>query len=113
MASESDAREDFSDRSRSVREGEGLDGPRLLEYLREHLPGLEGHLEVEQFPAGFSSLTVLRRAGGEEFVLRRPPVGAQIKTAHYMAREFRFLSRLRPVFPKLPRPVLFCEDESI
>ena len=113
MASETDAREDFNDQSRSVREGEGLDGARLSEYLRAHLPGLGGPLEVEQFPAGFSNLTYLVRAGGQEFVLRRPPVGAKIKTAHDMAREFRILSHLRPVFPKVPRPVLFCEDESV
>jgi len=113
MSPETNAREDFNDRSRSVREGEGLDGARLLEYLRAQLPGLEGPLVVEQFPAGFSNLTYLLRAGTQEFVLRRPPVGAKIKTAHDMAREFRILSHLRPVFPKVPRPILFCEDETI
>jgi aminoglycoside phosphotransferase (APT) family kinase protein len=113
MAPETEAREDFSDRSRGVREGEGLDGARLSEYLRGRLPGFGGELEIEQFPAGFSNLTYLLRAGGREFVLRRPPVGAKVKTAHDMAREFRILSHLRPVFPKVPRPVLFCEDESV
>jgi aminoglycoside phosphotransferase (APT) family kinase protein len=113
MASDSDARGDFDDRSRAVREGEGLDGARLLAYLRARLPGLEGPLVVEQFPSGFSNLTYLLRVGGEEFVLRRPPVGAKVKTAHDMGREYRILSHLRPVFPKVPRTVLFCEDESV
>ena len=44
--------------------GEGLDAERLLAYLREHVPDVEGPLEVEQFPAGFSNLTYLVRAGG-------------------------------------------------
>jgi aminoglycoside phosphotransferase (APT) family kinase protein len=96
-----------------VRDGEQLDGAKLSEYLREHVPGLDAPLEVEQFPAGFSNLTYAVRAGVQEFVLRRPPFGAKVKTAHDMAREFLILSRLQTVFPKVPRPVLFCADESV
>ncbi|MBC7932435.1 MAG: phosphotransferase family protein [Rubrivivax sp.] len=101
------------DRPRPVREGEGMDTARLLAYLRERIPELEGPLEVEQFPAGFSNLTYLVRARGRELVLRRPPFGAKIKTAHDMGREYLILSRLRPVYAKVPRPFLFCEDESV
>jgi aminoglycoside phosphotransferase (APT) family kinase protein len=53
------------------------------------------------------------RAGEREFVLRRPPVSAKIKTAHDMSREYFILSHLHPVYPKVPRPVLFCDDESV
>jgi aminoglycoside phosphotransferase (APT) family kinase protein len=101
------------DKPKGVREGEQLDGARLLNYLRGKLPGLDGEVEVKQFPAGFSNLTYLVRVGGREFVLRRPPFGAKIKTAHDMGREFLILSRLRPVFPKVPRPLLYCDDESV
>ncbi len=79
------------DESRPVREGEGFDNARLLAYLGEHNPGLEGPLTVEQFPAGFSNLTYLLRTSNRELVLRRPPVGAKIKTAHDMSREYRIL----------------------
>jgi aminoglycoside phosphotransferase (APT) family kinase protein len=98
-----------------VRDGEQLDAAKLLAYLRENLPGINGPLEVEQFPAGFSNLTYLLRAGGEqrEFVLRRPPFGTKVRTAHDMGREFLILSRLHPVYPKVPRPLLYCDDESI
>jgi len=106
-------REDLLDRPRAVREGEGLDAARLLAYLRGQMPELEGPLEVEQYPAGFSNLTYLVRAGSREFVLRRPPFGAKIKTAHDMGREYSILSRLRPVYAKVPRPLLFCDDESV
>jgi aminoglycoside phosphotransferase (APT) family kinase protein len=105
--------EDLFDRPRPVREGEQLDAARLLAYLREQMPELDGPLEVEQFPAGFSNLTYLVRAGSRELVLRRPPFGAKIKTAHDMGREYLILSRLRPVYAKVPRPLLFCEDESV
>ena len=105
--------EDFIVRSRAIREGEELDSVRLLAYLRERMPDLEEPLKIEQFPAGFSNLTYLLRAGELEFVLRRPPVGAKIKTAHDMAREYKILSHLYPVYKKLPRPLFFCEDETI
>jgi aminoglycoside phosphotransferase (APT) family kinase protein len=46
-------------------------------------------------------------------VLRRPPFGANIKTAHDMGREYRILSALKPVYPKVPRPLLYCPDASV
>jgi aminoglycoside phosphotransferase (APT) family kinase protein len=109
-------REELLDGPAAVRAGEQLDAARLLEYLRARLPELEnfgGPLAVEQFPAGFSNLTYLVRAGGREFVLRRPPFASKVKTAHDMGREFLILSRLRPVYAKVPRPLLFCEDASV
>jgi aminoglycoside phosphotransferase (APT) family kinase protein len=103
----------LSDESWPVRDGEQLDEAKLLAYLREKLHGLDSPLVVEQFPAGFSNLTYLLRAGEQEFVLRRPPFGTKVKTAHDMGREFLILSRLHPVYPKVPRPLLYCDDESI
>ena len=76
-------------------------------------PEIQGPLIIEQYPAGFSNLTYLLRAGDRELVLRRPPIGAKIKTAHDMGREYRILSHLYPVYKKVPRPLLFCDDESI
>jgi len=96
-----------------VRQGEELPNERLLAYLAEHLPELNGPLTVEQFPAGFSNLTYLLRFQDRELVLRRPPIGAKIKTAHDMSREYRILSHLHPVYNKVPRPLLFCDDETI
>src|ERR1041385_5253217 len=96
-----------------VRKGEELPGERLLEYLTARLQDLQGPLTIEQFPAGFSNLTYLLRAGDRELVLRRPPIGAKIKTAHDMSREYRILSHLHPVYSKVPQPLLSCEDESI
>ncbi|HYJ46855.1 MAG TPA: phosphotransferase family protein, partial [Pyrinomonadaceae bacterium] len=61
----------------------------------------------------FSNLTYLLRVGERELVLRRPPVGARVKTAHDMGREYRILQHLYPVYQKVPRPLLFCEDESV
>lgn len=103
----------FIDTSRTVRAGEELPQQPLIAYLKEHLRDLNGPLTIEQFPAGFSNLTYLLRIGDRELVLRRPPVGAKIKTAHDMGREYRILAHLHPVYAKVPRPLLFCEDETV
>jgi aminoglycoside phosphotransferase (APT) family kinase protein len=103
----------FTDQSGPVRTGEELDAVRLASYLKQHLTALDGPLIVEQFPSGFSNLTYLIRIGEREVVLRRPPVGAKIKTAHDMLREYRILSHLFPFYRKVPLPLLYCDDISV
>ncbi len=101
------------DQSQTVRPGEELDTPKLEAFLKAHLPELTGPLAVEQFPKGYSNLTYLLRVGERELVLRRPPFGAKIKTAHDMGREYRILSHIFGTYPKAPRPLVYCEDESV
>ncbi len=101
------------DEAGPVRDGEQLDEARLGTYLAAHLAGASEPIAVEQFPHGHSNLTYLIHLGDRELVLRRPPFGNRVKTAHDMGREYRILSRLSPVYPPAPRPVLFCEDESV
>ena len=105
---------------REVREGEQIEWPRLIAWLRQMLPacdipGLDLSLEPEvaQFPGGHSNLTYAIRFGDADIVIRRPPLGPVAPTAHDMAREFRWLSAMQPVFPFAPRPYLLCEDTSI
>jgi aminoglycoside phosphotransferase (APT) family kinase protein len=73
----------------------------------------ETRLVVRQFPGGYSNLTYLVCYGERELVLRRPPIGSKVRSAHDMGREFRILSRLAPVFPRAPQPVGFCDDEAL
>jgi aminoglycoside phosphotransferase (APT) family kinase protein len=103
------------DKPVTVRQGEGLDAEKLATFLRQHIPDLKGSaaLEVEQFPSGHSNLTYLLRIGERELVLRRPPFGAKIKTAHDMGREYHILSRLAAVYARVPRVLAYCEDESV
>jgi aminoglycoside phosphotransferase (APT) family kinase protein len=71
------------DRAAPVRPGEELNLEALAAYLQRLFPGLEAaDLEVSQFPSGHSNLTYLLRLGERELVLRRPPFGAKIKSAH-------------------------------
>lgn len=103
---------DVSDTPGAVRSGEELDETRLAVFLREAL-GLTGPLAVEQFGSGYSNLTYLVRCGGRELVLRRPPVGSTVRTAHDMGREHFILSHLHPVYELVPRPLAACDDASV
>jgi aminoglycoside phosphotransferase (APT) family kinase protein len=101
------------DGAKAVRAGEELDLARLEPYLRERLPAWEGPLALAQFPGGHSNLTYLLQLGGRQLVLRRPPFGSKVKTAHDMGREHRILSRLPNVYAKAPRALLYCEDLAV
>jgi aminoglycoside phosphotransferase (APT) family kinase protein len=96
-----------------VRRGEEFDIAGLWRYLRDRMDITGGETEVEQFPAGSSNLTYLVRLGTAEFVLRRPPFGNTVKSAHDMRREFETLSKLSAVYEPAPKPLLFCDDESV
>ncbi len=99
--------------TQAVRKGEELNVDTLRAFLTERLGGSGALLAVEQFPAGSSNLTYLVRLDNEEFVLRRPPFGNTVKTAHDMRREFDVLSKLSVVYPPAPKPKLFCDDPSV
>ncbi len=104
--------------TRPARAGEELPVEPLSRWLDERLPPSGSASErmplaVSQFPGGHSNLTYLLLWGGRELVLRRPPAGSTVKTAHDMGREFRVLSKLAPVYPKAPRPLLSCDDPAV
>ncbi len=101
------------DNATDVRKGEELPLEKLKQYLDENLPDSRGEIHIRQFPSGFSNLTYLIRQGEKEYVLRRPPFGANIKSGHDMSREYKILSNLYKVYPKVPKPVLFCEDKEV
>ncbi len=103
----------FQDRPAAVRPGEELDLARLEPFLQSHFPDCAGPLRVEQFPGGHSNLTYLLRLGERECVLRRPPFGSKVKSAHDMGREYRVLSRLHRAYSPAPRVLLFCDDLSV
>ena len=102
-----------------VRAGEELDGAALAAYLSDRIGRQSSTthpnptVEIEQFPGGHSNLTYLVRFDGQEFVLRRPPVGPVAPTAHDMPREYKLLSVVNPHFPLAPKPILLCEDVSV
>jgi aminoglycoside phosphotransferase (APT) family kinase protein len=104
---------DITDTPGRIRPGEELDQGAVERFLLKTVPGLRGPTAIRQFPSGFSNLTYLVTMGDRELVLRKPPIGADIRSAHDMAREFRVLSALKPVFPYCPTPLACTEDTSV
>ena len=97
----------------AIRPGEELDLAKLEPFLRSHFPDESGSLVVRQYPSGHSNLTYSVQLGSREMVLRRPPFGSKVKTAHDMSREFRVLSKLHAHYPPAPQVLLFCDDLSV
>lgn len=99
--------------TKPIRQGEELDAENLRNFLREKLNVKTDEIDISQFPGGSSNLTYCIRIGAEEYVLRRPPFGNQVKSAHDMAREFNVLSKLSAVYQPAPKPLIYCADEAI
>ncbi len=78
-----------------------------------HLAG-EGPLTAEALGEGHSNLTFsLTRDGAPPYVLRRPPPGPLLPTAHDVLREFRVLTTLKDAAVRAPRVVAVCSDVSV
>jgi aminoglycoside phosphotransferase (APT) family kinase protein len=102
------------DQPTQTRAGEELDSIKLQDYLRDKVPGFDLEISIKQFSGGYSNLTYSIQAGNHEYVLRRPPFGANIKSAHDMEREFTVLTKLHEAgFTKVPDAVHLCIDENV
>jgi aminoglycoside phosphotransferase (APT) family kinase protein len=102
------------DQPTNTRAGEELDQQKLRDYLRDKVPGFDREISIKQFPGGYSNLTYFIQAGEYEYVLRRPPFGANIKSAHDMEREFAVLTKLHVAgFTKVPDAIHLCVDEHV
>ena len=92
----------------------GLDLDRLRALLDRERPGLvHGPLTGRLIDGGRSNLTYTVSDGTGKWVVRRPPLGHVLATAHDMRREHRVISALHPTNVPVPRPVLLCEDEEV
>src|SRR5258708_509718 len=104
---------DLLDHPVAIRQGEEVDLATIAPYLRRLFPNEAGALQVSQFPSGHSNLTYSLQLGERELVLRRPPFGSKVKSAHDMGREFRVLSKLHSDYALAPEVLLYCDDDSI
>lgn len=104
---------DFRDKPASIRPGEELDTRKLEAFLRKHFPDEAATFLLKQFPSGHSNLTYSIQLGERLMVLRRPPFGSKVKSAHDMGREFHVLSKLHAAYPPAPKVLLYCDDDSV
>jgi len=104
---------DFRDKPTFIRPGEELDRGKLEPFLRSHFPSEAESFSITQFPSGHSNLTYCVQLGNRQMVLRRPPFGSKVKSAHDMGREFHVLSKLHDAYSPAPKVLLYCDDASV
>jgi aminoglycoside phosphotransferase (APT) family kinase protein len=98
----------------STAPSDGIDRQRVERWLVDHAPTLSAPFDFVLIAGGRSNLTFRGcDASGRSFVLRRPPLGSTLQSAHDMGREHRVLEALVPTAVPVPRPLAFCEDPSI
>ena len=93
----------------------GLDPDRLAPWLAEHVPTDPGGAldEVHLIAGGRSNLTYQIVHSGRSMVLRRPPLGHVLATAHDMSREYTVLTALYPTPVPVPRTLAYCADPDV
>lgn len=91
----------------------GLDLDALTEFLPARGIALAGPLRARLFAGGRSNLTYELGDGVSRWVLRRPPLGHVLETAHDMSREFRFISALGPSVVPVPAALVRCDDPAV
>ncbi len=91
----------------------GFDYAGVSKYFAQHIPGGDTTLSVSLISGGKSNVTYTVSGGGRTWVLRRPPLGHLLPTAHDMAREYRVLTALRDTGVPVPRTIALCEDAEV
>jgi aminoglycoside phosphotransferase (APT) family kinase protein len=93
---------------------QGIDAARVTEWYAENVPGAAPPLAFSIIPSGHSNLTYrVVDAAGNRTVLRRPPLGARLATAHDMAREHRILAALAGTDVPVPPVLGLCRDDTV
>ncbi|GAA1966007.1 phosphotransferase family protein [Nocardioides panacihumi] len=94
----------------------GLDLPRLSDWFADHVPGVapgEIALSARRISGGKSNLTYEVSDGSSVWIVRRPPLGHVLATAHDMVREHRVMTALRDTVVPVPTTYALCEDTAV
>ncbi len=92
----------------------GVDLDRLRPWFAAHVEGAtDVPLHASLISGGRSNLTYAIGDGTHEWVLRRPPLGHVLPTAHDMAREHTVLAALADSDVPVPRTLAFCSDDTV
>ena len=93
---------------------EGIDPAAVTRWYETHVPGARGPLDLVRLTGGHSNLTYLvTDADGARTVLRRPPTGELLPSAHDMSREHRVIAALGPVGIPVPVAIAMCDDPEV
>jgi len=93
---------------------EGINADNVTAWMLEHVENLETPLHFELIAGGHSNLTYsVRDASGTTLVLRRPPLGHVLESAHDMGREHKIISALVDSVVPVPRTIGLCSDNAV
>lgn len=93
---------------------QAIDVDRVSAWLATNIDGARAPFTFDLIAGGRSNLTYrVIDANGARFVLRRPPLGHVLATAHDMAREFRIIAAVGSTSVPVPRALGLCTDESV
>jgi aminoglycoside phosphotransferase (APT) family kinase protein len=91
----------------------GIEVERVAAWMHAEV-GTESPLAFQRLPGGHSNLTYrVTDASGRDVVLRRPPLGHLLPTAHDMSREYRIITGLGPTPVPVADSFAFCGDVDI
>lgn len=91
----------------------GIDYEGVSRYFAEHIPGGDAPLTISLISGGRSNLTYKVSSSAHDWVLRRPPLGHVLPTAHDMSREYRVIAGLHNTGVPVPMAVAICDDLSV
>ena len=92
----------------------GVDVPRVTAWFEANVDGAQGPLTFDLIAGGHSNLTYgVTDANGNRFVLRRPPLGHVLATAHDMGREHKIISALGPTDVPVAPALGLCTDDDV
>ncbi len=92
----------------------GIDLKKVTDWLLASIPGATAPFTFELIEGGRSNLTYrVVDAGGRRYVLRRPPLGHVLATAHDMAREHRIISAVGTTGVPVPPTLGLCTNDSV
>jgi aminoglycoside phosphotransferase (APT) family kinase protein len=94
--------------------GAGIDLPRVTDWIAAHVTGVVPPFTARFISGGRSNLTYqLVDAAGRAIVLRRPPLGHVLQSAHDMGREHRIIDALRDTDVPVANALGLCEDGTV
>lgn len=97
----------------STRDLPGLDLDQLAPWFTEHVGPIDGALDAALIAGGKSNLTYRLSDAANTWILRRPPVGTLLATAHDMGREFTAMSALAGTPVPVPAMYGLCTDPEV
>ncbi len=90
-----------------------LDTAAVARWVDGRLPGFDGPIEAQKFEGGQSNPTFRLKTGAGNYVLRRKPPGALLKSAHAVDREFRVQKALAGTEVPVAPVHLLCEEDAV